>query len=299
MSGKFKLRHVSTNVLSSSAFWMVNKRLVEFLGGDYVSAAMLAELVARRHYFEQRGQLDRDGGFFAITSDVEQALCIGKKARLAATKRLKAAGLIAVVEKLTTTASVGIQSLNYYYVADDKLMELLSLPLEGASQNGPAAGPKRALKEEVREQEVKSSMSLSMSKSSGEFRTRESSLASSCSDILAAYPSNQTDLVTGRLEDMQVCLQELKECTLTRKDVLKMRDYLASKWTPIPAVLMASEPGKRETWLKMIDRDIKLAIKEIFPTKRQQAAVEAEKLAELREAKAVEKSKDRYATLAG
>lgn len=112
-----------SNSISSKACWFVNRAITFFLN-DHLAALLLADLVSRRDRFTH--QLDIDGGFFAISEEIEVELCIGKKARLRATKILVDAGLLTVKMKPQLVPEKGYQTVNFFYINDIKVAEILS-----------------------------------------------------------------------------------------------------------------------------------------------------------------------------
>jgi hypothetical protein len=106
------------NTISQSAYWQVNKAIAKALG-SIEAAALLADLIAKRRYFRERGQLDSAGGFFNVAEYIEDSLVLTKERRQKWTKLLVKKGLIRVVKR-------GMPSRNYYYINDDAVTALLS-----------------------------------------------------------------------------------------------------------------------------------------------------------------------------
>jgi hypothetical protein len=107
-----------TSTLSSSAFWIVNKRIAQFLG-ENDAALLLSDLISKREYFRARNELDSEGGFFNTTENIETDLNITKEKRLKYTNLLIAKKFLVVVKK-------GLPSKNYYYIQDSNIQEFLT-----------------------------------------------------------------------------------------------------------------------------------------------------------------------------
>jgi hypothetical protein len=110
------------NTISQCAFWQVNKAIAKALG-SIEAAALLADLIAKRKYFRERGQLDSEGGFFNTAEYIEDTLVLTKERRQKWTNLLTRLGLIRVAKR-------GMPSRNYYYINDDAVTALLSQSTE-------------------------------------------------------------------------------------------------------------------------------------------------------------------------
>lgn len=120
------MRSLLTNVLSQNSFWLVNKQLVRVLDGNYGAAILLSDLVQRREYFASRGDLTDDGSFYVLSEVLEEDLAMGAQMRRRASKDLQDRGLISIIAKQTTVPSKGVQTVNYYLLNDDAIIEALS-----------------------------------------------------------------------------------------------------------------------------------------------------------------------------
>ena len=115
-----------TNVLSQNSFWLVNKSLVRALEGNYSAAILLSDLVQRREYFANRGELAADGSFYALSETLEEDLAMGAQMRRRASKDLQDKGFVVIVPRQTTVPSKGVQTVNYYLINDDAVISALS-----------------------------------------------------------------------------------------------------------------------------------------------------------------------------
>ena len=106
-----------SNTIRSDAFWLVNKKLAHYLK-SIDAALFLADLVSKKEYFKQNNQLDEYGGFFNTTDQLEQQLLLTESRRRQITNQLVTLGLLKVVKR-------GLPSKNYYYIQEDKILEIL------------------------------------------------------------------------------------------------------------------------------------------------------------------------------
>lgn len=109
---------ILSSTVSQGAFWMVNKKLARFLESND-AALLLADLISRREFFSERGDLDFEGGFFALSESIENELNLTKEARQKLTKHLESVGFLVVKKK-------GLPSKNYYYIQDSGIVKVLS-----------------------------------------------------------------------------------------------------------------------------------------------------------------------------
>lgn len=105
------------NTLSQNSFWLVNKKIAKFLQSND-AALLLSDLISRREFFLNRGELDEEGGFFVLSEILEEELILTKEARQKVTKQLETLNLIVVKKK-------GLPSKNYYYVQDNEIIKIL------------------------------------------------------------------------------------------------------------------------------------------------------------------------------
>lgn len=112
------MTRILSSTVSQGAFWMVNKKLARLLESND-AALLLADLIARREFFGDRGDLDFDGGFFALSESIENDLNLTKESRQKLTKHLESVGFLVVKKK-------GLPSKNYYYVQDVEIVRVLS-----------------------------------------------------------------------------------------------------------------------------------------------------------------------------
>lgn len=104
------------NTVSESAYWQVNKAIAKKVG--LIAANVLADLISKRKYFRDRGELQGDGSFFNTAENMENDLCLGEHERRVAFKKLENAGLIQIVRQ-------GLPSKNYFYLQDRAIVQVL------------------------------------------------------------------------------------------------------------------------------------------------------------------------------
>jgi hypothetical protein len=115
------------NTLSSDAFWQVNKALGRAVGIEL--AVFVTEILSKYRYWQARGMLDSDGGFFWTGEDIEQMLGVSERTRKRLTRQIQEAGLVLVLRR-------GHPGKNRWYIQWEKLAEIL----ETGSPSGDAFG---------------------------------------------------------------------------------------------------------------------------------------------------------------
>lgn len=116
-----KYNNIIDNTISTDAHWQVNKRISNVVGTD--AALLMADLVSKRRYFKRRNMLDKDGGFFQDSKELEKQIYMGRKSRESRCRKLVKLGLLVIKRK-------GVPPRNWYYIQDIKLLEILSEPVD-------------------------------------------------------------------------------------------------------------------------------------------------------------------------
>jgi hypothetical protein len=86
-------KHLSRNVISSGAYWQVNKQIARLTDND--TAILLADLISKESYFEGKGQLN-NGFFFNTVENIQEDTNIKKDKQLKCLKKLENIGFITV-----------------------------------------------------------------------------------------------------------------------------------------------------------------------------------------------------------
>ncbi len=58
------------NILTQSSWWVINKAITKEVGID--AALLLADLISKQEYFEDRGMLDENGYFFNTRDNIQE-----------------------------------------------------------------------------------------------------------------------------------------------------------------------------------------------------------------------------------
>ena len=132
--------------LGSSSFWMLNKQLVTHIG-NHISALILTDLISRREYFRDKGELDEEGGFFVLAKDLEEDLVITERIRKSSVRKLVELGLITTKQK-KIPYGITFAMVTVYVLNDSNILEIFkskkSNNINGASPVGaqsPQKGP--------------------------------------------------------------------------------------------------------------------------------------------------------------
>jgi len=99
------------NLLSSSAFLIVNKQLAKQVG--LKGAVLLADLISKEEYFIANGMTD--GWFFNTAKNIEEDTCLTSHQQRKAIKSLKDLGII-------ETKVVGIPAKQHFKIIENKLL---------------------------------------------------------------------------------------------------------------------------------------------------------------------------------
>lgn len=112
------LKYQSLNrLIGANAYWQVNKYLARLYGLDV--AILIADLVAKGAYFEEKQELDEEGYFFNTRESIEEDTTLSAHKQRKAIKILVDAGLL-------LTKEVGLPKKTYYKVVNDKLLKILT-----------------------------------------------------------------------------------------------------------------------------------------------------------------------------
>ena len=103
------------NLLSSSAFLIVNKQLAKQVG--LKGAVLLADLISKEEYFIANGMTD--GWFFNTAKNIEEDTCLTSHQQRKAIKSLKDLGII-------ETKVVGIPAKQHFKIIENKLLSYLN-----------------------------------------------------------------------------------------------------------------------------------------------------------------------------
>lgn len=103
-------------ILSQSAFWLVNKAVAKAVGIE--GALMLSDLVDKKQYFENKGQLDADGFFFNTSADIEEHTTLTYHIQKQALKLLKQHGFV-------DTKLKGLPAKLHFKIDENKILNFL------------------------------------------------------------------------------------------------------------------------------------------------------------------------------
>lgn len=112
-----KKKDTKENPLATISYWAVNKDLARHLKSND-AVVFLAELMYKHDYWEEKGKLDKEDGFFVTGSDLERDTNINKRQRLKLTKILVGSGLIVVRRK-------GVTARNWYKIQFESIKAIL------------------------------------------------------------------------------------------------------------------------------------------------------------------------------
>ena len=113
---KFK-QTSSTKLLAPNAFYMTNKIIAH--STSHHAAALLAELIGKRNYYEKNEQLTEDDAFFATNENLAWDCAISKREFTTARKKLIDAGLI-------MKEVMGLPAKTYYIINDEAIEEMIN-----------------------------------------------------------------------------------------------------------------------------------------------------------------------------
>jgi len=106
------------HILSSDAYWTVNKKLAKKIG--LMETILLADLISKQEYFKKKNMLTDDGYFFNLQQELQQQLDIGEYKLRLLINNLQKSGFLLIKKQ-------GVPAKNYYKINEDKILETLSI----------------------------------------------------------------------------------------------------------------------------------------------------------------------------
>ena len=116
---------ILNSLCGSDAHWSVNKKLAKIIGIE--SAILLADLLSKGAYFQNKNELDEDGYFFNTRENIENDTTLTPHKQRSCIKILVDLGLLETKEK-------GIPKKTYYRIVNDKLLKILTTGSEKIKQ---------------------------------------------------------------------------------------------------------------------------------------------------------------------
>jgi hypothetical protein len=110
------MKKLIQNTISSNAFWQVNKALAKLL--KVGPAILLADLISKEGYFQNRGMTDKAGGFFNLDEQLTNELGFDKRTLKKYRDKLKETGFLSIRRK-------GIPPKLFYYIKHEKIADYL------------------------------------------------------------------------------------------------------------------------------------------------------------------------------
>lgn len=121
------------STLSADAFWMVNKKMARHVGMS--AAVLLADLISKRKYFRDRGELDDQGGFFNVSGNLESDLVSNEKAIRKQKVGLVESGFLVIKKR-------GVPAKHYFYLQDKAIVDFLGS--SSPAQSGTTGATQKA-----------------------------------------------------------------------------------------------------------------------------------------------------------
>ena len=109
-------KNLSRNLLSKEAFWQVNKAIAKYTDND--TAILLADLISKEEYFENKGQMN-GAYFFNTVENIKEDTNISKDRQRLCLKKLTGLGII-------ETKMLLIPRKRHYKINHEKLFLVLS-----------------------------------------------------------------------------------------------------------------------------------------------------------------------------
>ena len=103
--------------LADDAYWRVNKAIAKKVG--IYAAIILADLMSKKKYFENRHMLTDDGYFFNTSDNIEDDTTLSRHKREDATKNLIEMEWLLIDKR-------GIPAKNFYKIDYDRIYEYLT-----------------------------------------------------------------------------------------------------------------------------------------------------------------------------
>lgn len=107
---------LSRNLISENAYWQVNKAIAKITDND--TAILLADLISKEMYFENKGQMNGDY-FFNTVENIEQDTNIKKDKQRLCLSKLEKLGIV-------ETKMMTIPRKRHYKINHEKLFNVLS-----------------------------------------------------------------------------------------------------------------------------------------------------------------------------
>ena len=104
------------NILSNGSFWQINKRMVHTVGWE--ASIVLADLITKREYFRNRGELKEDGSFFNTQKNIEEDTLLTPHSQRMGLSKLREFGILRIRKE-------GHPAKNYYLINDKRIAEIL------------------------------------------------------------------------------------------------------------------------------------------------------------------------------
>lgn len=109
------------NYFGDSNYITINKSLLSFFDGDFITTAVLEIFISKRKYFEKNDQLTGDGYFYYTQEKIKENICAKNISKVhRAVDILSEKAIVITVKK-------GLPARIYYKIDDVKLCELLNL----------------------------------------------------------------------------------------------------------------------------------------------------------------------------
>ena len=114
---KKKIKYLIRDLLKSTGYLSVNKKLVRKLG--LYEAILVADLISKEEYFENKNELNKEGYFYNVQENIQKDTQLSAFQQREAIKNLKEARVISVKK-------IGMPAKYYFKINYEKLEELLS-----------------------------------------------------------------------------------------------------------------------------------------------------------------------------
>lgn len=105
------------NILSHSAFWIINKAVLKEIGVD--ATLLLSDFITKQEYFTDRNMLNKEGFFFNDKEDIERDTTLTSYRQTQAVSKLSEL-------KLIELKKIGIPHRFYYKVDFNRVNEFVS-----------------------------------------------------------------------------------------------------------------------------------------------------------------------------
>lgn len=113
-------------LLNNDGYVIVNKRLIKMFG--FEAALLVGELCAEYKWYKRNNQLNNEGGFYSIQENIEDNTGLNGYAQRKAIKTLQDANILTVKKQ-------GLPAKNYFYINEEKLIEIFSTDSSSNSES--------------------------------------------------------------------------------------------------------------------------------------------------------------------